>query len=142
MLYISVFSVFSIVSFPNEACVSNLDKTNGIYLGLLLSIVCLFSNIHFSLYYLACVLPYFHHCCLRSTLRSLVNDIFSHYKTVSPHFGDNYALKCSSDNFSHTHAWKTVRTKLQCTVGLQSWGEGHEMDKNCGTNLSHSFPCF
>ena len=130
MLSISVFSVFSIVSFPNEACVSNLDKTNGNYLGLLLSIVNLFSNIHFSLYYLACVLPYFHHCCLRCTLRSLVNDIFSH------------ASKCSSDNFSHTHAWKTVRTKLQCTVGLQSWGEGHEMDKNCGTNLSHSFPCF
>ena len=27
--FISVFSVFSIVSFPNEPCVSNLDSTNG-----------------------------------------------------------------------------------------------------------------
>ena len=26
---ISVFSVFSIVSFPNEACISSLDNTNG-----------------------------------------------------------------------------------------------------------------
>ena len=39
------------------------------------------------------------------------------------------------------HAWKTVRTTLQCIIGLQSWGEGHEIEKNCGTNPSHSFPC-
>ena len=38
--------------------------------------------------------------------------------------------------------WKTVRTTLQCMVGLQSWRKGHEMEKNFGTNLSHSFPCF
>ena len=40
------------------------------------------------------------------------------------------------------HAWKTVRTTLQFIVGLQSRGEGHEMEKNCRTNLSNSFPCF
>ena len=33
------------------------------------------------------------------------------------------------------HVWKTVRTTLQCIVGLQSQGEGHEMEKSCGTNL-------
>ena len=40
------------------------------------------------------------------------------------------------------HLWKTVRTSLQCIVGLQSWGKGHEMEKNYKTNMSHSFPCF
>ena len=29
--FFSVFSVFSIVSFPNEECISNLDSTNGEY---------------------------------------------------------------------------------------------------------------
>ena len=42
----------------------------------------------------------------------------------------------------YQHVWKTVRTKLQCIVGLQSRGEGHEMEKNCGTNQSHIFACF
>ena len=30
-----------------------------------------------------------------------------------------------TQNIRH-HAWKTVRTTLQCIVGLQSQGEGHE----------------
>ena len=38
------------------------------------------------------------------------------------------------------HAWKTVRTTLQCIVVLQLGEEGHKMEKKCGTNLSHSFP--
>ena len=39
------------------------------------------------------------------------------------------------------HVWKTVRTTLQSNVDLQSRGEDHAMEeKNCGTNLSHSFP--
>ena len=38
------------------------------------------------------------------------------------------------------HAWKTVITTLKYIVGLQLRGEGHVMEKNCGTNLSHSFP--
>ena len=46
-----------------------------------------------------------------------------------------------TQNICH-HAWKTVRTTLQCIVGLQSRGEGPEMEKNYGTNLSHSFPRF
>ena len=44
-------------------------------------------------------------------------------------------------NINH-HVWKTVITTLQSNVGLQFQGEGHEMEKNCGTNLSHSFHCF
>ena len=46
-----------------------------------------------------------------------------------------------AQNINHL-VWKTVRTTLQCIVGLQLWGEGHAMEKNCGTNLSDSFPCF
>ena len=46
-----------------------------------------------------------------------------------------------TQNICH-RAWKIVRTTLQCIVGLQSWGEGHEKEKNYGTNLSHSFPSF
>ena len=42
----------------------------------------------------------------------------------------------------HHYVWKTVRTTLQCFVGLQLRGEGHEMEKNCWINMSHSFPCF
>ena len=33
-----------------------------------------------------------------------------------------------TQNIYH-HAWKTVRTTLQCNVGLQLRGEGHEMEK-------------
>ena len=33
-----------------------------------------------------------------------------------------------AQNIYH-HVWKTVRTTLQCMVGLQSWGKGHEMEK-------------
>ena len=36
------------------------------------------------------------------TLRSWVRDMFSHFRTVSPGLGDNYASKCSSDSFPHT----------------------------------------
>ena len=46
-----------------------------------------------------------------------------------------------TQNIYH-HVWKTVRTTLQSKVGLQSPGEGHEMEQKCGTNLFHSFPCF
>ena len=44
----------------------------------------------------------------------------------SPRLEDNYASKCSSDNFPHTkrhHAWKTVRTTWQFNVVLQLRGE-------------------
>ena len=44
-------------------------------------------------------------------------------------------------NIRH-HAWKTVRTALQCIVGLQLRGEGHEKENYGTTNLSHSFPSF
>ena len=47
-------------------------------------------------------------------------------------------------NMSYTQnmyqrVWKTFRTTMQCIVGLYSWGGYHEMEKNFGTNLSHSF---
>ena len=42
----------------------------------------------------------------------------------------------------YQHVWETVRTTLQRNVGLQLRGEGNEMEKNCGTNLSRSLPCF
>ena len=47
----------------------------------------------------------------------------------------------TTQNIYH-HVWKIVRTTLQCIVGLQSRGEGHEMEKNCGTNRSPGFLCF
>ena len=46
-----------------------------------------------------------------------------------------------TQNIYH-HVWKTIRTALQSNIGLQLWGEGYEMKKNCMKNLSHSFPCF
>ena len=46
-----------------------------------------------------------------------------------------------TQNVNH-HVWKSVITTLQSIVSLQLRGEGHEMDKNCGTNQSYSFPCF
>ena len=46
-----------------------------------------------------------------------------------------------TQNICH-HAWKIVKTTLQCTVGLQSRGEGREKWKNYGTNLSPSFLTF
>ena len=42
------------------------------------------------------------HISIGWTLRSWVHEIFSQYRTVSPRLGDNYASKCSSDNFLHT----------------------------------------
>ena len=84
--------------------------------------------------------------CIHCTFRSWVHAIFSHYRTVFPQLGDNYAWKCSSDNFPHInichHVWKAVRTTMQSNLGLQARGKGNEMEKNCRTNLSYSFRCF
>ena len=44
-----------------------------------------------------------------------------------------------SQNIYH-HAWKTVRTTLQCIVGLQLREEGYKMEKKFRTNQSNSFP--
>ena len=72
---------------------------------------------------------------------------FSHILEQSPRNWDttmrqNVVLTIFHTQNLHHHGWKTVRTTLQCTVGLQLQGEGHKMDKNCGTNLSHGYPCF
>ena len=41
--------------------------------------------------------------CICCTLRSWVHEIFIHSRTVSLRWGDNYASKCSFDNFPHTN---------------------------------------
>ena len=33
-----------------------------------------------------------------------------------------------TQNIDH-HVWETVRSTLQCIIGLQSWGKSHEMEK-------------
>ena len=54
----------------------------------------------------------------------------------------NAVLKILHTQFIYYYVWKTVTTTSQCIVGLRLRGYGHEMKKNCGTNPSHSFPCF
>ena len=97
--------------------------------------MCFFPSIKFS-YVLKQI------CC---TLRSWVHAIFSHYRTfnieqTTMHL--NVVLKILHTQNKYHHVWKTVKTTLQSIVGLQSGGEGNAMEKNCGTNPSHSFPCF
>ena len=54
----------------------------------------------------------------------------------------NVVLKIVHTKNIYHHVWKTVRTTLQIIVGLQSQGEGHEMERKiCGTNL-FLFLCF
>ena len=72
---------------------------------------------------------------------------FSHFIEHSPcdwetTMRQNVVLTIFYTQNIHHHAWKTARTTLQCIIGLQSRGKGHEMEKNCGTNLSHSFQTF
>ena len=62
------------------------------------------------------------------TLRSWIHEIFSHDRTVSPRLGNNYALKCSFDNFTHT-MYTTMhgkRSELHCNTSLVS---------NCGEKV-------
>ena len=72
---------------------------------------------------------------------------FSHIKEQSPSDWETTMLQNVVLTIFHTqniyhYLWKIVRTTLQCIVGLQLQGEGHEMEKNCGTNLPNIFPCF
>ena len=53
----------------------------------------------------------------------------------------NVVLTISNTQYIYHYVWKTVRNTLQCIVGLQLQGECHEMEKNCGTNPSHTFSC-
>ena len=57
---------------------------------------------------------------------------FSHNIERYPCHCGNVALTVFHTQNIHHHMWKTVRTTLQCIVGLQWRGEGHEMEKNCG----------
>ena len=80
------------------------------------------------------------------TIRSWVREVVIHSRTVSPQGGDNYALKCSSENFPHRkYISPCVEISLTHTLifhfspilggGSKNWG-------NCGTDLSHSFYTF
>ena len=82
-------------------------------------------------------------CC---TIRSWYFKICICSRTVSPQLEDNYALKCSSDNFPYTYYmslcmenYQNYITMYSCSpiTGRRSWKE-----KKYGTNLSRSFPCF
>ena len=65
---------------------------------------------------------------------------FSHFLEQSPHdwettMHQNKVLTiCHTQNIRH-HAWKTVRTTVQCIVDLKKW-------KNYGTNLFYSYSSF
>ena len=62
---------------------------------------------------MACVpLIGFKTICICCTFRSWVHEIVSHYRTVSPRLGDNYASKFSSGNFPHTIIYITMCGKL------------------------------
>ena len=66
---------------------------------------------------------------------------FSHIVEQSPRnwkttMRQNEVLTIFHTQIIFHHAWKTVKTTLQCIVGLRPRGEGHEIEKNCGTNLS------
>ena len=66
--------------------------------------------------------------------------------TLQNRLGDNYVLKCSFDSFAATNYASPCVENCQNYIAMHRWsptqGEGHEMKKNCETNLSHSFPCF
>ena len=72
-------------------------------------------------------------CC---TLTSWVHAFFSHYRTVSRDWEttmrQNVVLTVFHTQHVYHHACKTVRTTLQCIIGFQLPGKGHEMEKNCG----------
>ena len=82
---------------------------------------------------------FFYICCI---LKSWVHAIFSHYRTVSLQLGDNYASKCSSDNFPHTKYTSTCVENCQNYIAMHRWSSiaGRTFPGE-GTNLSNSFPC-
>ena len=56
---------------------------------------------------------------------------FSHILEQSPRVWETTMHQNGVIKIFHTqnicpHGWKTVRNTLQCIVGLQLWGEGHE----------------
>ena len=60
-------------------------------------------------------------------IRSWLNEMFMHSRTVSLRLKDSSAAKCSSDNYSQKHIghpWKTVRSAFHCIIVLQWRGEG------------------
>ena len=82
-------------------------------------------------------------CC---TLRSWVQKVFIHSRTVSRQLGDNYALKCISDNFSHTEYISPCVENSQNHTLIFHFSpiprRRFENWENCGTDFSHSFSSF
>ena len=78
-------------------------------------------------------------CC---TLRSLVHEIFSHYRTVSPRLGDHYASKCSSDNFPHTKHILLCVENCQNYIAMHRWSPIARWRSWNWDKLCDSFPCF
>ena len=69
------------------------------------------------------------------TLRSWVQEIFSHSRTVSPRLGDNYASKCSHDNFPIAPCVENCHNyiAMYCwfpIVGRRSWKVEKLWDKS------------
>ena len=83
---------------------------------------------------------------LCSTLRSWVHNMFSHFRTVSPGLGDNYASKCSSANFPHTKYVSLCVEKSQNHTLMfhfsPIWGEGLKSKENYGTDFPIVFLAF
>ena len=84
--------------------------------------------------------------CICCTLRSWVNEMFTHSRTVSPRLENNYASKCISDNFPHTKYTSPCVEKCQNCIAMDCFSpiavKSHEKKKNNGTSLSRSFPRF
>ena len=72
--------------------------------------------------------------------------MFSHFRTVSPGLGYNYASKSSFDSFPHTK-YTSPRTEHSQNHTLMFDfspipGRRFEKQGKLWKNLSHSFPCF
>ena len=85
-------------------------------------------------------------CYISYTLRSLVPEIVSYYKTVSPWLGDNCVSKCRSDSFPHTKytssCVETLRNTLWCfflfsNPGEKVWKVRKTMRQICPTVFLH-----
>ena len=68
-----------------------------------------------------------------------MKEMHGHFRTVS---SGNVVLTIFPTQNTYHHVWKTVRTSLQCIVGLQSQGKGHEMRKTMGQICPFLFLAF
>ena len=69
----------------------------------------------------------------------IIEQFTRHWETT---MRQNVVLTIFHTQNMYEHVWNAVGTTLQCIIGHQLRGGGHEMEKTCETNVSHSFPCF